>query len=99
MFLTHAQHVQVALRLSRWEQWCWILGAKLPADEMARRIFAFVDENHSESVSISAMDGLVRLLQIELTLTKASFDLVEACSLLQLPLQRPAVSESHLFCP
>ena len=58
-----------------------MLGAKLSPHEMAKRTFAFIDNNQSGAVSISAMDGVVRLLQSDFTLAKASFDSVEACSL------------------
>eukprot|EP00892_Ulva_mutabilis_P004198 jgi/Ulvmu1/214/UM001_0218.1 len=70
--------LKVALQLSMWEQWCWRLGARPPRHEIAKRLFAFVDHNNSQSVSISAMDGLVRLLQSELPLSKATFDFVES---------------------
>lgn len=72
--------MQVVLQMSAWELWCWKRGSKLPPHEIARRTFAYIDGNRNHSVSFAAAEGLVRLLQAEFPLTKASFDLLEVCA-------------------
>lgn len=77
--------MQVVLQLSAWEQWCWNRGSRIPAHEMAKRIFAYINDNMNNSVSFSATESLVKLLQAEFPLTKATLDFIEARSLSETP--------------
>lgn len=72
--------VQVVLRLSSWEQWCWNRGSRLPAHEMAERVFTYIHDGNNNRVSFFAAERLVRLLQSEFPLTKATLDFLEARS-------------------
>eukprot|EP00892_Ulva_mutabilis_P004253 jgi/Ulvmu1/219/UM001_0223.1 len=76
-----AQHggrsFQVMLDLSPLERFLWGLGVKLAQQEMAWRAFTYIDDNENGTISIAAMEILLKLAQDELPLAKTSFDCVE----------------------
>ena len=65
------------MELSLWERLLWYFGIKPPLQEMALRTFAFIDDNGNGTISITAMELLLKLIQDELPLGKTSFDYLE----------------------
>jgi hypothetical protein len=65
------------LRLTTVEQVKWKLGFPLPTEEIARRLFGTLDYMHRGSLPLSALDFIVKQLQLQLPCSKETFDLAE----------------------
>lgn len=68
------------LQLSPFEHVRWMMGHRLTSRQMAIRIFSFLDNNGDKTISMKALDLLIKSLQGQLNFTKETFDFVEVRS-------------------
>lgn len=96
-FLAESAHDSLVtmLRLTPWERLRWCVGERLAPEDMAGRIFRFLDTNRSGTMSVGALDLLVKHLQGHLKFGKATFELVEVPPLSPMCRCRPAFAVTY----